>query len=472
MLEKLRKILAFEHLSEDELKCFLGGIEVWLNPGEILFKQGNPVKYFYVVFEGALQLSRKFVNQKIVLATYDTGMFFGEVPLLAGTLHLATGQAVRRSHIYCLYENDFWQMITMCPSARKIVLGHMATRMQELQLLSQQHDKLIALGTLSAGLAHELNNPASAALRAALQLHDRVKSLDSVAFRFIEQHFTSTQIQYLLELRPDLTKCVATLKDFDPLIQMDLEDELAHWLESHGVTNEWKLAPTLAAAGLDTKKLEVISEHLPANILTDVFTWLDTTLAIAELLKVLEQGTTRVSEIVTAIKEYSYMDRASLQEVDIHKGLENTLTILSYKLKKHEIRVIREYAPNLQQIHAHGSALNQVWTNLIDNAIDALCKNGTIWICTSCEKDYVVVEIADNGPGIPLEIQSRIFEPFFTTKEVGTGTGLGLEIAYRIVVNQHNGDIRCFSEPGNTRFQVSLPIKGENSGATTDIMSV
>ena len=469
MLKKLRKILAFEQLSDDELKCFLSGVEVWLNPGEILFKQGDPVKYFYVVFEGALQLSREIVNQKIVLATYDTGMFFGEVPLLAGTLQLATGQAVRTSHIYCMHENDFWQMITICPSVRKIVLGHMATRMQELQLLSQQHDKLIALGTLSAGLAHELNNPASAALRAALQLNDTVKSLDSVVFRLIEQHFTSTQIQYLLELKHDPTKCVATFNYVDPLIQMDLEDELAHWLESHGVTNEWKLAPTLAAAGLDTKKLEAIGEHLPTNILTDVLTWLNATLAIAGLLKVLEQGTTRVSEIVTAIQEYSYMDRASLQEVDIHKGLENTLTILSYKLKKHEILIIREYAPNLQQIHAHGIALNQVWTNLIDNAIDALCKNGTVWIRTSCEKDYVVVEIADNGPGISPEIYSRIFEPFFTTKEVGAGTGLGLEIAYRIVVNQHNGDIRCFSEPGNTRFQVSLPIKDERALLNQDM---
>ncbi|BAY50083.1 hypothetical protein SAMD00079811_77120 (plasmid) [Scytonema sp. HK-05] len=458
MLEKLRKVSVFENLTENELECFLNGTELWLNPGDILFQQGDPVEYFYVVFEGAIQLSREIVNQKIVLATYGTGMFFGEVPLLAGTLHLASGQAVRRSHMYCLHENDFWQMITICPSVRKIVLGHMASRMEELQLLSQQHEKLVALGTLSAGLAHELNNPVSAAHRAAGQLHDTIKSLDSVTLRFIEQYLTPTQLEYLLALRQVAIEHAAKLNLCDPLVQSDWEDELAHWLELHGVANGWKLAPTLVAGGFNTLKLEVISEHLAANTLIDVLTWLETTLTIAGLLKTLEQGTARVSEIVKAIKEYSYMDRASVLKVDLHEGLENTLTILRYKLRKHNIVVIREYEENLPCILAHGSALNQVWTNLIDNAIDALGEQGTIWVRTSKDKDYVVVDIVDNGPGIPSEIQSRIFEPFFTTKEVGSGTGLGLEISYRIVVTQHNGDIRCFSKPGQTCFQVRLPI--------------
>jgi signal transduction histidine kinase len=457
MLEKLRKISIFQTLTEPELMCFVNGTEIWLNPGDILFKQGEPVNYFYIVIEGAIKISRAIVNKEIVLATYDTGMFFGEVPLLAGTLHLASGQATCSSHIYCLHENDFWQMITICPSLRKIILGHMATRMQELQLLSQQHEKLIALGTLSAGLAHELNNPISAANRAAGQLHNTIQSLDSVALKVVEHYLTPSQLEYLLELKRKALEETATHNHFDPLVQIDLEEQLTHWLESCGVSDGWKFAPTLVAAGLNTTKLEVISEQLPTNVLNSVLTWLEATLSVTSLLKVLEQGTTRIAEIVKAIKDYSYMDRASLLRVDIHEGLENTLTILSYKLKKHNVTVIREYDQNLPCIQAYGSALNQVWTNLIDNAIDAIGEHGRIWVRTVLDKNDIVVEIADNGPGIPIEIQSRIFEPFFTTKEVGAGTGLGLEIAYRIVTSQHNGHIRCFSEPGNTRFQIRLP---------------
>ena len=339
-------------------------------------------------------------------------------------------------------------MITICPTVRKIVLGHMASRMQELQVLSQQHEKLVALGTLSAGLAHELNNPVSAAHRAASQLQDTVKSLDAVTFKLIGQDLTESQLKQLLSFRQDAIEHVVqtdTQNSSDTLVQIDLEDELTQWLESHDVTDGWKLVPTLVAAGLNNQKLEAISEHLATKTFSDVLVWLEATLSIIGQLKVLEQGTTRVSEIVKAIKDYSYMDRASLLKIDVHEGLENTLTILRYKLRKHNIVVTREYDKNLPQIHAHGSALNQVWTNLIDNAIDALGEQGEIWVRTTKDKDYIVVEIVDNGPGIPLAIQSRIFEPFFTTKEVGSGTGLGLEISYRIVVTQHNGEIRCFS---------------------------
>jgi signal transduction histidine kinase len=461
MLEILRKISVFEHLAENELKCFLNGTELWLDSGEMLFHQGDPVEYFYIVFEGAIQLSREIVNQKILLATYGTNTFFGEVPLLAGTPHLASGEVVRRSHMYCLHENDFWQMITICPSIRKIVLGHMASRMQELQVLSQQHEKLVALGTLSAGLAHELNNPVSAAHRAASQLQDTVKSLDVVTFKLIGQYLTESQLKQLLSFRQDAIEHLVQVgiqNSSDTLVQIDQEDELTQWLELHDVNDGWRLVPTLVAAGVNNQKLEAISEHLTTKTFTDVLVWLEGTLSIIAQLKVVEQGTSRVFEIVKAIKDYSYMDRASLLKIDVHEGIENTLTILHYKMRKHNIAVSREYEKNLPPIQAHGSALNQVWTNLIDNAIDALGEQGEILIRTCKDKDYIVVEIVDNGPGIPLAIQSRIFEPFFTTKEVGSGTGLGLEISYRIVVTQHHGEIRCFSEPGQTRFQIRLPI--------------
>ena len=327
----------------------------------------------------------------------------------------------------------------------------------DLQVLSQQHEKLIALGKLAAGLAHELNNPASAARRAAGHLGDKMQVIQALALRCIEQHLTPTQLERLLNLKHDAIKHTATLNHLDSLAQIDLEDELMEWLESHGVADGWRLAPTLAAGGLNTLALEAVFEQMATDALNDVLTWLEATLAVASVVNVLEQSSDRIFEIVKAVKAYSYMDQAPQQCVDLHDGLDNTLTILGYKLKSRRVTVIREYEHNLPSIRAHGSALNQVWTNLIDNAIDAVDEGGTVWLRTSSNKKYVIVEIADNGPGIPPEIQSRIFEPFFTTKEVGAGTGLGLEIAYRIVVGQHNGDIHCYSLPGYTRFQVCLP---------------
>jgi signal transduction histidine kinase len=466
MLETLRTVSLFQELTEQQLQCLPQGISVWLESGEMLFEQGDHPEYFYIVFEGAVQIARSVANQQLILATYDTGMFFGEVPLLAGTLHLASGQAVQRSLVHCLKEDDFWQMLTICPSLRKVVLGQMGARMQELQMLSQQREKLISLGTLAAGLAHELNNPAAAAGRAAGQLREPFEVLQVLALRQIEQHLSPAQLQYLTQLQSKANEQSLALNQLDSLGVSDSEDQLTDWLEAQGVIDAWKLAPTLVMAGLDVEQLAVIGELKSAEAITDTMIWLEATLSQKSLLRELEYSTTRISELVQAVKAYSYMDQASLQEVDLQEGLDNTLLMLGHKLKKHNIVVVRQYEPELPRLWAHGSELNQVWTNLIDNAIDAIAPHfaskalgsqGTIWIRTSSQHDGVTVEIADNGPGIPLEIQSRIFEPFFTTKEVSVGTGLGLEIVYRIVVGQHKGDIRCFSQPGDTCFRICLP---------------
>lgn len=465
MLETLRQVSLFKELTEEQLQRLPEGIDVWLDSGEMLFKQGDPPEYFYIVLEGAIQITREVRNQQLVLGIYDTGMFFGEVPLLAGTLHLSSGQAVDKSHVYCLGEDGFWQMLALCSSLRKVVLVYMATRLQELQVLSQQREKLIALGTLAAGLAHELNNPAAAARRAAGQLREPLEVLQALALRRIEQHLTPAQFQRLLELQRQTSEHSNTLNQLDCLTLNRLnclalseqEDELTDWLEEQGVADGWKLAPTLVAAGVEVQQLAAIDESVSADVFSDVVTWLEATLAGVGLMHELDHSTTRISELIQAVKAYSHMDQALLQEVDLHAGLDNTLLILSHKLRKHNIVVVREYAHDLPRVMAHGSELNQVWTNLIDNAIDAIGSQGTIWVRTASEKDYVLVEIADNGSGITPEIQSRIFEPFFTTKQVGAGTGLGLEIVHRIVVGQHKGDIRCFSKPDDTRFQVRLP---------------
>jgi signal transduction histidine kinase len=282
----------------------------------------------------------------------------------------------------------------------------------------------------------------------------------------------------------------ATTKTDDPIMQSEIEERIINWLETHGISDGWKLASDLLDAGITINELNEISKIINsrsrslkgtdmtggdevdevddddrdnngnAKNLEDILSWLTTSIKVDHLLYEIKSSTVRISDLVSAVKSYSYMDRAPLQEVDIHEGLESTLTILQYKLRKAGINVIREFDPNLQKINAYGNELNQVWTNLIDNAIDGIGKDGTISIRTKNEgNDHVLVEIADNGKqGIPEDIKSHIFEPFFTTKEQGKGTGIGLSISHRIVTETHRGDIRVYSVPGETRFQVRLPI--------------
>ena len=429
--------------------------------GETIFTQGEPADYFYVVFKGEIQISKMVDCKEINLTTYGENTFFGEVPILAGKNHLATGIAVNDTLLGLFPEEDFWQMLLNYPSIRKVVLGHMADRFQELQKQSLQHEKLIALGTLAAGLAHELNNPASAACSAVMQLKELFPNLYIQSLKCIEQLLTPRQLKNLVELKEDAIACILKTSSYNPLERLDLENELITWLEEHNVRNGWQFAPNLATGGITVEKLSVL-EALDTDTLNYVFTCLESSLTQASLLSTLQESVDRISKIVGAVKSYSYVDRAPLKKKNtcIHQGLDNTLIILNYKLKQQSLSVVRNYADDFPLIEANGSSLNQVWTNLIDNAIDALGNqpNGNIIITTTKEENYVSVEIIDNGPGIPSEIQSRIFEPFFTTKEIGQGTGVGLDLAYRIVVVEHQGNINCFSQPGKTKFQVKLPI--------------
>jgi signal transduction histidine kinase len=456
ILARLSQIPLFAQLTGEQIASIAHGKEIWLQPGEYLVRQGELRTNFYVVLDGSIEWTTQVSQRRVSILIHEPGMYFGHEPILLDIPVPVSGRALTAMHLYTWDVDAFWQLISMHPSMTRELLKSVAQRSQTLDEVSQQQAKLISLGTMAAGLAHELNNPASAGRRAAEHLRETLQSLQSSSLK-LQEYVTSAQLIRLTEFMRMTLAQAASLPPLDTLTQSDREDNLTVWLDEHQVADGWKLATTLVRAGLESRQLDTFAEQIEAASLGPVLSWLDATLAVGEMVEEIVQSTGRISELVKAIKEYTYMDQAPQQEVDVHTGLENTLTILNYKLKK-GVSVTRDYDQNLPRICAYGSELNQVWTNLIDNSIDAMAGQGQIWIRTARDGEYVRVEITDNGPGIPIDIQSRIFEPFFTTKGVGEGSGLGLDIAYRIVVGRHHGDISVSSKPGNTRFQIRLPM--------------
>ncbi len=459
-LEALRQVPLFANLDTEQLKCLANlGSDVWLEAGDVIATQGEEPDGFYIILSGQTQWTRNVEGETVPAVILGTGEVFAELIMLLGEPYPTSGRALTAVHLYKLEPDEFWKMLEICPGVMRQILKIAIQRSQIHETVTQQQAKLISLGTLSAGLAHELNNPAAAVQRNVKNLKDILNSLPILALKLhssisASPEIANEQMTFLTQLYQQTS--TQTSKSLDPLTQSELEDAVSDWLETHSVENAFNLAPTLVAAGLGVERLNEIAQHIESSCLGDVLTWLEATLTGTKLLAEIDVSSLRISDLVKSMKDYSYMDQGSLQEIDLHEGIESTLIILKHKLK-YGVTVKRDYG-ELPRIYAYGRELNQVWTNLIDNAIDAMQGKGELTIRTRLEQDRIFVEIADTGAGIPQKVRERIFEPFFTTKGVGAGTGLGLDITRRIVVQRHHGDISFESKPGDTHFYVHLPI--------------
>jgi signal transduction histidine kinase len=451
---ELSRIPVFAGLPDDQVSWFLGqSQEMVLKPEDTYIHQGDPAEAMFIVLEGQLQARGELAGE-VVTVFSKAGDVTGILPYSRMKQFPLTGRAITAARILRFPAALFPELIQKMPELTGRLVGLMSDRIRETTRIEQQRDRLVGLGKLSAGLAHELNNPASAAKRAASQLRGMLKTVKEASHALGAQELTPAQKAQIDGLETSLLQQEGPPPD--ALTIATVEDELDSLLRSHGLNDLYQLSASLARKGARPQMLESLFASLEAETARAALVRLCASLEIFGILHEIESSVARISDLVSAIKQYTFMDQAPVQNVDIVKSLETTLTILNHKLK-HGVEVERDYQPVPLLVDSFGSELNQVWTNIIDNAIDAMHGKGKLRVRTRREDGSVVIEIADNGPGIPPDVQPHIFEPFFTTKGVGEGTGLGLDTVQRIV-KKHRGSIQVTSKPGDTRFQVLLPM--------------
>jgi signal transduction histidine kinase len=429
--------------------------------GALLVELGQQARYYWLVLEGEIRAERPEPDGSRTTVGYArSGEGFGETPLLTGKTYSPFFiTATQDSLLVRFAEEEFWALLACCPAVRKVVLANSAQRLQAYQVEALHREKLVSLGTLAAGLMHELHNPGSAAKRAASQLRQNLLRLQQLSLRFSDQPKTQAQLECMRSLlEHTLGGCHAPA--MSTVEQSDAEESLARWLESAGVENAFTIAPALVAIGLDERELACTKDVFAAASFSDALNWLEALVSSVTLVCSIEESVSRISDLVLAVKKFAYDDRPPARELDVHDSLQSTLTILGHKLRMKNISVEKCFSANPSILRTRGSALSQVWTNLIDNAVDASPENSKIEIATWTEAGNLAVSILDRGPGIAPEALPHIFEAFFTTKPQGSGTGLGLEIVHRIVTQKFGGTIEVESKPGTTRFIVRLPMNG------------
>lgn len=457
LTDDLRATFLAGSLEEAQLAdLVVAGEEVTIPAGEEVFREGQSADFMWILLVGKIELSR----QTIVLATMSTpGQWAGGLRAWAdgntAVGYTATARAAADCRVFRLPSPELSRLVgEWFPFGKHLITGVFQT-VRVIEAAARQRESLVALGTLAAGLAHEINNPAAASLRAVEALRQACNEILASLSGLAETEVTAKQLDELDTLRRQLGG--VSTADMSAVAVMDREEIVGRWLDRKGMDHPWQAAPVLASAGADQTWLEEIERVVGPAALLPALHWTASTVNVSTLLDELTDATTRVSQLVGAVRSYSELDRAPIRRIDIHEGLDNTLTMLAVKL--HDIEVDRQFGVDVPELDAYPAELNQVWTNLIDNAIDAMDGHGSLSIETSVDDHYVIVDITDSGHGIDPAVQSRLFEPFFTTKDVGKGTGLGLDISRRIVVDRHGGEITFESKPRQTTARVRLPLK-------------